>query len=419
MGVWSVRLLVMVILCAFGAVHACKAAPDEIENRAARLRSVLREADNAYYNRGEPILPDAAYDALRTQYAQLRDHYPDLPEYRDVGADVPAGEEPVLHTQPILSLKKAYSDDEVAAFVEACGRDRRYSIMPKIDGFTLVLRYQDGRLVQALTRGDGTSGMDVTPQVIASGCVPLVLIHAPESFEVRGEGFLTFEAFDALNAQREAEGLEPYKSPRNTAAATVRIKDLSVVAQRRLSFLAFDVVHADPAPSTHGEALEMCRQCGLETVPVQTASGADVIPAVEILNRECAGLPYGTDGVVIRLDNCARFAELGATERWPHGAIARKYKTESVETILVGVEWAQGASGRWTPVACFEPVALAGAEIFRASLHSLSHLQALDLRIGDHILVTRAGGAIPSVLGSIPGKRTGDELPVSGPPEEP
>ena len=409
------RLLIIGLVLLFGWSDCVPAAPVDVEQRAAQLRAVLQKADDAYYNQGAPILSDAAYDALRSQYAGLCHEYPELPAYDAVGTEVPDGTVPVVHTQPMLSLKKAYSDEDVSEFVQQCGSNQLYCVAPKIDGFSLILRYQEGQLRQALTRGDGKEGIDVTRQALASGCVPLVLTNAPSVLEVRGEAYLTFSAFEALNERRVADGGDALKSPRNSAVGTMRLKDLSEVAQRGLSFAVFEVVR--PAPTSHSEGLERGRCWGLPVVPVQTVSGGEVIKAVETLNAERAALPYPSDGVVIRVDDCAQYAALGATERWPRGAIARKYKTKSVETRLLRVEWMQGETGRWTPVAHFEPVLLDGAELCRASLHSLEHLRALDLRIGDRILVTRSGGVIPSILGRVPDVRTGEEEPIPGPPD--
>ncbi|MBN2685323.1 MAG: hypothetical protein JXR40_08585 [Pontiellaceae bacterium] len=403
------------ILCGLMLCCSCLAAPESVEQRATEMRTVLREADEAYYNRGEPIMADEAYDALRAQYQSLRTKYPDLPAYSFVGAAVSEKENPAVHTQPVLSLKKAYSDEEVAKFIEACGSDRIYCVEPKIDGLTVVLRYREGRLVQALTRGDGTTGSDVTAQVRASGAVPLALTNAPARLEVRGELYMPFTAFEALNDQRVAAGEAELKSPRNTAAGTLRMKDLSAIARRGLEYAVFEIVESEPMPTTHAEALALAQSCGLAPVPHQLITGSNAVSAVTLMNQRRSSLPYPTDGVVIRLNDRAEYEQMGATARWPNGALARKYKSVPVETHLLRVEWTTGATGRLTPVACFEPVTIDGAELKRASLHSLSHLRALDLMIGDRIQVIRSGGAVPEIVGRAPGPRSGDEQPIPDP----
>lgn len=380
---------------------------------------MLREADEAYYNLGEPIMADEAYDALRAQYQSLQAEYPDLPAYSFIGAAVPELENPAVHTQAVLSLKKAYSDEEVVEFIEACGADRIYCVEPKIDGLTVVLRYREGRLLQALTRGDGTTGSEVTAQIRASGAVPLALTNAPARFEVRGELYMPFAAFEALNERRVADGETALKNPRNTAAGTLRMKDLTAVAKRGLEYAVFEVVESEPMPTTHADALAMAQSFGLTPVAHQLLSGSNVISGVTLMNQRRAELPYPSDGVVIRLNDCAEFERMGATERWPNGALARKYKSVPVETRLRRVEWTTGETGRLTPVAGFDPVAMDGAELKRASLHSLSHLRALDLMIGDRIQVIRAGGAVPEIIGRVPGPRTGDEQPIPDPDENP
>lgn len=398
---------------------SCLAAPELVEQRAAEMRTVLREADEAYYNRGEPIMADEAYDALRAQYQSLQAEYPDLLSYSFIGTAVPVQENPAAHTQPVLSLKKAYSDEEVAEFIEACGADRIYCVEPKIDGLTVVLRYQNGRLSKALTRGDGTTGSDVTAQVRASGAVPLALTNAPARLEVRGELYMPFAAFEALNERRVAGGETALKSPRNTAVGTLRMKDLSAVARRGLEYAVFEVVESEPMPTTHEEALTLAQSFGLTPVSHQLISGSNAVHAVTLMNQRRAEFPYLSDGVVIRLNDCAEFERMGATARWPNGALARKYKSVPVETRLRRVEWTTGEAGRLTPVAGFEPVTIDGAELKRASLHSLSHLRALDLMIGDRIQVIRAGGAVPEIIGRVPGPRTGDEQPIPDPDENP
>jgi DNA ligase (NAD+) len=394
---------------------SCLAAPEPAEQHAMQLRALLQQANAAYYNSGEPIMGDAAYDALRAQYEKLRIEYPDLPALSDVGAAVPEDGGKTAHTEPVLSLKKAYADDEVLAFVKRCGSEQTYCIEPKLDGLTVVLRYQNGLLIQALTRGDGKQGSDVTTAVMASGCVPTRLKNAPEIIELRGEILLSFPAFEALNERRAKDGLPALKSPRNSAAGTLRLNDLAEVARRGLQLRIFEVMTITPDPSTHSEALAQVSAFELPIVKSRTVSGTEILPVLTELNRLRADSIFPTDGLVIRLNDRAAFKQLGATAKYPRGAIARKYRAVPVETILLRIEWTTGDSGRLTPIALFDPVEVDGATLQRASLHSLAHLRALDLMLGDRIEVIRAGGSVPEIIGRTSAPRTGEEKSITDP----
>jgi DNA ligase (NAD+) len=394
---------------------SCFAAPEHVERHAAQLRKVLQQADEAYYNTSEPIMGNAAYDALRRQYETLVSTYPDLSDLSQVGADLPDGALRVKHTKPVLSLKKAYADAEVTAFLDKCGADLAYCVEPKLDGLTIVLRYRNGLLVQALTRGDGQSGMDVTAAMVAAGCVPVSLKDAPRILELRGEVLMSFAAFNVLNDQRRLDGLEPLKNPRNTAAGTLRLKDYAEITRRGLTVRIFEIIETDSPPASHSESLAMVSALGLPIVDCRVVPGAEVLPAIEKMNRAGLDDAFPTDGIVIRLNDRAAFEQLGATAKYPRGALARKYRAASVESTLLRVEWTRGETGRLTPVAHFEPVEQGGAILQRASLHSLDHLRALDLMIGDRIQVVRAGGSVPEIIGRSSAPRTGRETAIPVP----
>jgi DNA ligase (NAD+) len=402
----------VIILC--GICCLCFGAPEQVERHAGQIRIVLEEASEAYYD-GEPIMGNAAYDALRAQYEKLCAEYPDIPKLADVGAAVPQSSNRIAHSRPVLSLNKAYSDEELLAFVARCGIDRIYCIEPKLDGVTVVLRYEKGAFVQALTRGDGKLGVNVTSAIAASGCVPLMLPDAPDVIEMRGELLLSFAAFDALNERRVREGQALLKSPRNSAAGTLRLRDLSEIANRRLQIRMFELITADAEPLTHSGALKWLSELGLPVVEDRAVAGSKVLSAVAEMNQQRAASEFPTDGVVVRLDDRDAFQRLGATARYPRGAIARKYETASVETTLLRIEWTRGDSGRLTPVAYFEPVEMEGATLSRASLHSLDHLRALDLMIGDRVNVVRSGGSIPEIIGRAAVARSGQEIPIPDP----
>ncbi len=394
---------------------AAAAAPPAAEEQADRLRTILQQADEAYFKQHDSIMADEAYDALRAQYAALAAAYPDLEPYTCIGAEPDDASRTVEHQTPIRSLKKAYDDEALLRFVEQCGTNELYCIEPKIDGLTIVLRYRGGRLAEAATRGNGKTGQNVTAALAAAECIPLKLNNASEDFYVRGEVFMPLAAFDALNKRRICEGKEPLKSPRNTAAGTLRLLDHAEIARRGIQVRIFELLDADEVPETHTAALQLIKEAGLPVIESRTVKGSDVCRTVHRMNPQRTAYPFAADGVVIKLDNRAAFRQLGSTALYPRGAIARKYRTRPISTRLLRVEWSTGSSGKLTPIAYFEPVQFNGAVVESATLHNLNHLRALDLMIGDSILVIRAGGAVPQIIGVETEKRTGKETPIRDP----
>ena len=400
------------ILIAVQAV--CAAVPPGIEQQARALQTVLRQADEAYYNKHQSVMSDAAYDLLRKQYDQLLAGYPELASENTVGAPV-ADAGRVLHDAPVLSLDKVYSDAGVSRFLQQTGTNLLYCIEPKIDGLTVVLHYRNGALAQAVTRGDGKTGVDITPAMLASGAVPAALTHAPVKLTVRGEALLPKTAFEKLNQRRVESGQEPLKNPRNVASGTLMLTDYAEIASRALEFQCFELLAADQMPPTHTEALALLKKTGLPVVQSLTVPSAEVLSAVESLNRQRAELPFETDGIVIKVNDLAVRERLGATAHHPRGAMARKYEDTPAQTRLLGVEWSRGATGKLTPVARFEPVEIQGATVQNATLHNLNYIRALDLKIGDWIFVTRSGGTVPEITGICPNRRTGLEITIPDP----
>ena len=405
------RLLFYVVIA---LSFSCLAAPPAAEQQARSLRLILSQADDAYYNKNESLMSDAAYDALREQYNNLISDWPELAEPKTVGAPVDDVKS-IAHNSPALSLQKATSNEAVEDFLEKCSGEQLYCIEPKIDGLTVVLRYSDGLLTRALTRGDGKTGTDITAALLASGAVPARL-STPQTLEVRGEAFLPFAAFEVLNKRRTAAGESALKSPRNSAAGTLRLSDYAKIARRGLQIQLFEVLAANPEPATHSDALALIKAVGLPAIESRIAPATDVLSAVAALNQERSRLPFPTDGVVIRLNDRARFKQLGNTGHHPHGALARKWKETPKETRLLNIEWTRGKSGKLTPVAVFTPVEIDGATIQRASLYNENHLRAMDLKIGDQIRVIRSGGSIPEIIGRAPGARNGTETEIPDPP---
>lgn len=394
----------------------CPAAPPAVEEQIRALQTVLRQADDAYFNRHQPVMTDAAYDALRNQYDRLLADYPELAGENPVGAPVVESGR-VAHDAPVLSLEKVYSDDALLGFLRKTGTNLLYCVEPKLDGVSVILRYRNGLLVQALTRGDGKTGTDVTPAVLVSGAVPAALTNAPSKLDVRGEMILPLPAFEKLNRRRAENGQELLKSPRNIASGTLMLTDYAEVAKRGLEFQCFELLASDPMSATHTEALALLKKYGLPSVESTAVTAAEVMAAVENMNCRRAKFPFGTDGVVIKVDDLTTARRLGATAHHPHSAIARKYEETPVQTRLLNVEWSRGASGRLTPAAVFEPIEIQGAKIQRATLHNLDYIRAMDLKIGDWINVIRSGGTVPEITGICPNRRSGQETVIPAPVE--
>jgi DNA ligase (NAD+) len=401
------------LLIAVGAV--CMAAPPDVEQQARALQAVLRQADDAYYNKHQSVMSDAAYDLLRKQYNQLLASYPELACANPVGAPVEESARRVPHDAPVLSLDKVYSDDGVNRFLEQTGTNLLYCIEPKIDGLTVVLHYRNSALVQAVTRGDGKTGVDITPAMLASGAVPVALTHAPVKLTVRGEALLPKAAFEKLNQRRVEGGQEPLKNPRNIASGTLMLTDYAEIASRALEFQCFELLATDQMPSTHTEALALLKKTGLPVIQSITVPSAGALSAIERLNRQRVEFPFETDGIVIKVDDLSVRTRLGATAHHPRSAIARKYEDTPVQTRLLSVEWSHGATGKLTPIARFEPVEIQGATVQNATLHNLNYIRAMDLKLGDWIFVIRSGGTVPEITGICPNRRTGLEVAIPNP----
>jgi len=395
----------------------CVAAPPAVEQQARALQTVLRQADDAYHNQNRAVMSDAAYDALRKQYDQLLADYPELAATNSVGASVDGSARRMAHNAPVLSLDKVYSDKEVSRFLQQTGTNLLYCIEPKIDGLTVVLRYRNGLLVQALTRGDGKTGVDITPAVLASGMVPSALTNAPAQLDVRGEALLPLPAFEALNRRRAESGQEPLKNPRNIASGTLMLTDYTEIARRGLEFQCFELLVPDSIPPTHTAALALIKKAGLPVVESVVVPSAEVLAAIENLNRRRVAFSFIIDGIVIKVDDLAVRARLGATAHHPRSAIARKYEETPVQTRLLSVDWSRGITGKLTPIANFEPVEIQGATVQSATLHNLDHLRSMDLKIGDWINVIRSGGTVPEITGICPERRTGQETAIPDPVE--
>jgi DNA ligase (NAD+) len=404
---------------------------ESAEARVRALRERIREADHAYYVLDRPVLSDAEYDRLMRELADLEAAHPDLatpdsPTRRVSGAPSERFDR-VVHREPMLSLGNIQSDGELDEFDARVRRNLglpegeavRYVVEPKLDGLAVELVYVDGALAQGSTRGDGVNGEDVTPnlrtvgQTGANRGVPARLAPPfPRRVEIRGEVLMFEEHFEAMNRQLVRAGEEPFANPRNAAAGSLRQLDWRATARRPLSFVAYEALVPGGDPwKTHWEKLQAIAGWGFETNPENRR--CEGIAAVKAYRDEMAdrrfALPYDTDGIVVKVDDLDWRRRLGAASKFPRWAVAFKYPPAEEETQVREIWASVGRTGILTPVAELVPVKISGATVSRATLHNEDELRRKDVRIGDWVLVRRAGEVIPEIVKPIPERRTGAE----------
>jgi DNA ligase (NAD+) len=390
----------------------------------------VRRHEHLYYVADQPEIADAEYDRLERELRELEAQFPEL-----VTPDSPTqrvGERPSesfptwVHSVPMLSLDNTYNEEELREFEKRIFRqvgERRidYVAEPKIDGLSMALHYEDGRLVRGVTRGDGVRGDDVTPNVRAIRAIPLALRGegVPKRLEVRGEVFLPRSRFDAINREREEREEEPFANPRNAASGTMKNLDARVVASRGLDIFLYSVARAEGvAIRGQWEALQKMRDWGLKTHPAsRLCHGLDEVLAfcAEWQGRRDE-LEYDIDGVVVKVDSFALQQELGATSKFPRWAIAYKYPARQASTVVRAIEVYVGRTGKFTPVAHLDPVLLAGSTVGRATLHNEEEVARKDVRVGDTVLIEKGGDVIPKVVKVVDAKRPPGTAPWS-PPE--
>jgi DNA ligase (NAD+) len=398
--------------------------------RIAALREEIRRHEHLYYALNRPEISDQEYDALERELRDLEARHPDLvtpdsPTQR-VGEKPSEGFPTVVHRTPMLSLDNTYSADELREFQERLfrvvgRREIAYVAELKIDGLSMALHYEKGRLVRAVTRGDGVRGDDVTPNARAIRAIPLLLRgdSAPAELEVRGEVYLPWSRFEAMNREREEADEEPFANPRNAAAGTMKSLDARVVARRGLDAFLYQIVHVKGAAAgSQWEALELLRSWGLRTNPAsRRCVGLDeVMGFVDDWRDQRGTLEYEIDGVVVKVDDFALQQELGYTSKFPRWAIAYKYPAAQAATVVEAIEVQVGRTGKFTPVAHLLPVALAGATVSRATLHNEEEIARKDVRVGDTVLIERGGEVIPKVVSVVEEKRPAGAVPWA-PPE--
>jgi DNA ligase (NAD+) len=405
-------------------------AAEIAEARVAELRAAIDEANRLYYEQDAPELSDAEYDALFRELVALEESHPDLrstdsPTQR-VGARPAVHFGEVRHSRPMLSLSNAFSEEDLSAFDarvrRLLGADGPRSAEPdasdgpsyvaelKIDGLAVALRYERGLLVRGATRGDGTAGEDVTANLRTVSVIPARLAERVD-LEVRGEVYMPKEAFAALNAEREEQGLPLYANPRNSAAGSLRQLDPAVTASRKLGLWAYQLIEDGGPVTSQSEALARLAGLGFPVID-ERGDGLDMSGVLEFTERWLDArheLPFETDGVVVKVDRYDLQARLGTVSRSPRWAIAYKFPPEEVETTLEDIVPYVGRTGNLTPVAYLTPVKIAGTTVARATLHNLDEIRRKDIRIGDRVVLRKAGDVIPEVVRALGDRRDGHE----------
>ena len=391
----------------------------DIKEQISQLREALSQHNYNYYVLDEPSISDFEFD---TKLKQLQDLEAAYPQYYDassptlrVGGAVTKNFETIVHAQRMYSLDNSYSKEDLMDWETRLRKmvdgAIQYTCELKYDGASISLTYENGLLVQALTRGDGTQGDNVTANINTIKSVPLKLRgDYPDKFEIRGEIVLPFEGFNTMNAERIAAGEEPYKNPRNTASGSLKLQDSAEVAKRPLECLLYSIVGENTDLKTQFENLEKARSWGFKvpTIAKLTDSIDGVLEFVNYWDTHRHELPYETDGVVVKVNSLLQQAELGYTAKAPRWAMAYKFKAEQVSTRLEHISYQVGRTGAITPVANLQPVELAGTIVKRASLHNADQIEKLDVRVGDWVYVEKGGEIIPKIMGVDLDRRTSD-----------
>jgi len=386
--------------------------------RLEELRREIHRHNWLYHTLDAPEISDAEFDALMRQLLELEEKFPELvtpdsPSQR-VGGPLLEGFAQVVHPTPMLSLDNAFAPEDLRAFAQRLHRllgvRPTYVVEPKIDGLAVALEYQDGVFVRGATRGDGSVGEDITANLRTIRSLPLRL-KEPVSIRVRGEAFMPIPAFEALNRLREEQGQPLFANPRNAAAGTLRQLDPRVAASRRLDLFVYGLEQAREHGDSHWQVMNWLEELGFKVNPLRRRFGdiEEVIAYVEAWRVKRAELPYAIDGMVIKVDDLELQERAGSTVKSPRWAMAWKFPAEQARTRILDITLNVGRTGAITPTAELEPVRLAGTTVSRASLHNEDYIRDKDIRIGDLVLVQKAGDIIPEIVAPLKDKRDGSE----------
>jgi DNA ligase (NAD+) len=406
--------------------------PEDARRRVSELRREINFHDYRYYVLDDPVISDAAYDRLRAELVELEERFPELitpdsPTQR-VGAAPREGFAKVEHRLPMYSLSNTYEIAEIRDFDQRLKRllgrndDLTYVVEPKLDGLAVELTYDHGRFIRGSTRGDGVTGEDITPNLKTIGALPLEFLPGdtppPATVDIRGEVVMHLAELQRLNEQRAIAGAPPFANPRNAAAGSLRQLDPRITAARRLDLFCYALGFHDPVGcATQWEVLDLLAAWGFKVTPdrYRAYGGAEVIEACQRIAARRNALPYEIDGAVIKLDRLDLQEEIGTKSRSPRWAVAWKFPPRQETTRVIDIVTQVGRTGVLTPVAVLEPVHIGGVEVHRATLHNFSDLAKKDIRIGDRVVVERAGDVIPEVVAPLPAARTGGERQVLPP----
>ena len=395
----------------------------EVENELEELRKALHHHNHLYYVEARAQISDREFDQLLGQLEALEAAHPELvtpdsPTQRVGGAPI-EGFASVTHRVPMASLANSYNKEEILEFDERVqklidGKAYSYVVEPKIDGVALSLRYEDGKLAVAVTRGDGDSGDDITSNIRTIRSIPMVLESEtpPAVIELRGEVYMSRDGFQALNDRRREEGNDAFANPRNACAGSLKLLDPRSVAERPLDAVFYGVGELEGIDLlTHEELLIAVKAFGFRTHPVHwlVPDMQAVLDKLDELEKRKHDFPFEIDGAVVKVNQRTLYEDLGRTSKSPRWAIAYKYEPEQAETVLQDVTIQVGRTGVLTPVAELEPVLISGSTVSRATLHNEDEIRRKDIRIGDHVLVEKAGEIIPAVVRVMDEKRTGAE----------
>lgn len=398
----------------------------QIKAELAQLRKEIRRHNKKYYELDAPEITDYEYDKLMMRLKELEAAYPEFitptsPTQTVGGAARREVGKLVAHDSPMLSLQDVFNREEVEDFIEDAIKklgSSEFVVEEKIDGLSLALRYEDGKFIQAITRGDGLQGEDVTENALVIDDVVKQLVDAPKYFEIRGEIYMTRENFSKVNVRQEKLGLKIFANPRNCAAGTLRQLDNRIVRERKLSMFVFNLQKIDGTEiKSHTEAYDFMTRNGIKIINAYKVckNFEEVWQAIEEIGERRETLDYDIDGAVIKINSFADREKLGATSKFPRWAVAYKYPPDERETVLRKIELSVGRTGRITPTAVFDAVILNGTKVERATLHNQDFIEDIDVRIGDTIRVYKSGEIIPRVSGVVLSKRPKNAVPYRMP----